>query len=432
MLQYRRVFERLAGGRHFHLYRSSFALMGTTVSNAALGMLFWVAAARLLPADVVGAGAGGISALQLLSTAGWVGLHFTLMRYLPIAGTRRPQLVLAIYGVGVGSALIIAVVFLVLFAAPLRVGFLASSPLVAAVFLFGVAVSVISSLQDAVLLAIRKPLLVPLESLAFGVLKVALLIAFATARDAWTLLGSWIGATAVMVALVSIVLLRAVPDPSVSRLPARPVLLRFSLGHSAVGIAAWIPDFLVSLIVLAMLGGEANAHYFGAWTLAFAARLLVANMASALTVEAASGVDSFGRLARSAMRLAAWVLIPTVAILVVGAEAILRIFGPGYAEAATLLRLFALSIIPSAIVAYAVADDRHHGRFIRALVITASGTVVTLVLDVALIPLAGITGAGIGWLVGQTLAASIALAMMGTLRHAASAAPFLSRPNGDQ
>jgi len=398
--------------------------MGTTLINAALGMLFWVAAARLLPTEVVGAGAGAISALQLLSIGGGGGLHFTLMRYLPIAGTRRRQLVFATYGIGVGSALVIAAVFLVFFAAPLNVGFLTSSSLAAAVFLLGVGFTVISSLQDAVLLGIRKPLLVPLENFAFGMLKLALLITFATARNSWVLLGSWIGATAVMVVLVSIVLLRVAPDPSISRLPSRQVLRRFSVGHTAVGVAAWIPDFLVPLIVLTMLGGEANAHYYGAWTLAFAARLLVANMASALTVEAASEVDSFGRLARSTVRLAAWVLIPTVAVLVVGAEPILRIFGPSYVEAATLLRLFAVSIIPSAIVAYAIADDRHHGRFISALVITASGTAVTLVLDVILIPLAGITGAGIGWLCGQTVAASIALLTIGPLRRAAPPAPF--------
>ena len=77
----------------------------TTFLNAVLGMLFWVAAARLYPAEIVGLGAGGISALQLAATIGWVGLIFTLMRGRP--GRRRDarrRLVLAVYGAGVAAA----------------------------------------------------------------------------------------------------------------------------------------------------------------------------------------------------------------------------------------------------------------------------------------------------------------------------------------
>jgi O-antigen/teichoic acid export membrane protein len=408
----RALVTRLIGERHVDLYRISFALMATTAANAVLGLLFWVAAARLYPPETVGAGAGGISALQLVSVIGWVGLQFTIMRYAPIAGKRRLRLILAIYGIGVGSALLVAATFLLFLAGPLKVGFLASSPVSSAAFLVGVAFWVVFSLQDAVLVGIRRPVIVLVENAIFGALKLGLLIALAAASQPWTLLGVWIAAAAVMVLIVNSVLLRLVRDPSPSRLPSRQTLVRFSTGHTGVALATWIPDFLVPLMVLAMLGEVPAAHYYAAWTVAFAARLLVTNMASALTVEAAYGTDSFGRLARSSMRLAIWVLTPTVTVLVLGAALVLRVFGPGYGEAALLLRLFAVSIVPSAIVAYAVAADRNNHRFGTALVITASGSAVALALDLVLIPLAGLTGAGIGWLVGQTLAALIALATM--------------------
>lgn len=408
----RGLVRRLTGGRHVGLYRSSFALMGTTISNAALGMLFWVAAARLYPTEVVGAGAGAISALQLVSAIGWVGLQFTLLRYAPIAGMRRPMLVLTIYGVGAGAALLVAGVFVVLFADLFKVGFIASSPLSSAAFLVGVAFWVVFSLQDSVLVGIGRPLLVPIENAVFGILKLGLLVAFVSAAQPWTFLGVWLAAAVVMVVLVSVALLRFVPDPAPSQLPTSRVLVRFSTGHTGVALAAWIPDFLVPLMVLGMLGAEANAHYFGAWTVAYAARLLVVNIASALTVEAASSTDSFGRLARSSMRLAGWILTPIIAALVLGAEPILRVFGPGYAESAPLLRLFALSIIPSAIVAYVVARDRDRHHFGAALIITGTGSAIALLLDLVLIPFAGLTGAGIGWLIGQTLAALMAIGTM--------------------
>jgi O-antigen/teichoic acid export membrane protein len=106
------------------------------------------------------------------------------------------------------------------------------------------------------------------------------------------------------------------------------------------------------------------------------------------------------------------VLTPTLLVLLLGADLILPIFGPGYSEGAPVLRLLAVSIVPTAVVAYAVAVDRNQHRFIAALVITVSGSAVALALDFVLIPVAGVTGAGIGWLVGQTLGALIAIATM--------------------
>jgi hypothetical protein len=56
-------------------------------------------------------GAGGISALQLVAPIGWVLLIFTLMRYVPLAGSSRARLVLAVYGAGVGLATVAALSF---------------------------------------------------------------------------------------------------------------------------------------------------------------------------------------------------------------------------------------------------------------------------------------------------------------------------------
>src|SRR2546423_808203 len=107
----RAFLKRLAGTRRLPIYGSSYALFLTAGANALLGLVFWVAAARLYPASVVGLGAGGISALQLVATVGWVGLQFTLLRYLPVAGDKRRRLVALAYGSGMGAALVPALIF---------------------------------------------------------------------------------------------------------------------------------------------------------------------------------------------------------------------------------------------------------------------------------------------------------------------------------
>jgi O-antigen/teichoic acid export membrane protein len=142
---------------------------------------------------------------------------------------------------------------------------------------------------------------------------------------------------------------------------------------------------------------------------------LAVNIADALVVEAAYGQETFAHLLRMVARLFAVLLAPVVLVMLLGAQLILRIFGPDYADAAAgLLRCFALSLVPFTVVTLALALDRVRERFTDALLISSVGTVTAVGLDIILIPRHGIVGAGLGWLAGQSLAALVATR---TLRH---------------
>lgn len=421
--------RRLAGGlaRTWHLpvYRSSYAQFLTTGANALLGLLFWVFAARLYPDDVVGLGAGGIAALQLVAAVGWVGLQFTLMRYVPVAGARRRRLVGLVYASGVTAALVAAVVFTIGLGG-LQVGYVADGALSTLAFWLSVGVWVIFSLQDAVLIGIRRALLVPVENAVYGLLKLVLLVLLAGVDDPWTLLGAWAGGTALLVAVVNGLLFRRLlAATEAPQLPPGNRIARFSAGHTAVALTSWVPDLLVPLLVLHYLGDAANAYYYAAWTVGFSVRLLAMNLANALTVEGAYGDTPLAELLRSVLRLCATILLPVMAVLVLAAGVVLEVFGPRYAdEAAPLLRLFAISLIPYTLATLAIAFDRVRERFGAALVISGVATAATIALDVVLIPAHGITGAGWGWLGGQTIAAAVAVAMLSLARaREAPAAP---------
>ena len=387
--------------------------MLSTAANAGLGLVFWIAAARLYPAPVLGAGAGGISALQLAGAIGWLGLQFTLMRYAPIAGKQRRRLIGTVYTVGSTAGALTAVVFLLVLARSLRLEYLTASFLSGLVFCAGVATWVMFSLQDAALVGIRRAGLVPIENAGYGVVKLAALVALATLARPWTILGVWMGGATLLTAIVSVLLFGSLlrNDDETARLPRMAMIAKFSVGHTAVALTAWVPDLLVPLLVLRYAGESANAHYYAAWTIGFSARLLAANMANALTVEASYGEISTSELLRSIVRLSVVVITPVILVLEIGAGFVLRIFGHGYAiTAAPLLRYFALSLIPSTVVAFVVAVERVHERFGAALLITAFATVSTLALDLIILPRLGITGAGIAWLIGQAGAAVLALA----------------------
>jgi O-antigen/teichoic acid export membrane protein len=108
-------------------------------------------------------------------------------------------------------------------------------------------------------------------------------------------------------------------------------------------------------------------------------------------------------------RLALAVVLPLVALVVVSAGPIMRAFGPQYEHAANLLRLFALALVPFTVVNFVIAVERIRQRVGPALLIAGSSTLTTIGLDLWLIPSAGLSGAGWGWLIGQTLAALIAI-----------------------
>jgi O-antigen/teichoic acid export membrane protein len=409
----RRLTGSLAQTLHLPIYRSSYAQMLTTAANAVLGLLFWVMAARLYPADVVGLGAGGISALQLVAAIGWVGLQFTLLRYVPVAGSSRRRVVGIAYAAGVATALAVAIAFTLAFATDLHVSYVADNALSVAMFWVSVAVWTVFSLQDAVLIGIRRSFLVPAENTIYGLIKLALLIALAAIDDPWTLLGIWAGGTAALVAGINGLLFRRLldQDRAEPRLPPVSRIARFSVGHTAVALTAWVPDFLVPLLVLRYLDQAANAYYYAAWTIGLSSRLLATNIANALTVEGAYGEQSIRALLRPVIHLVVTVLLPVMALLLIGAGLILQAFGPRYSdEAATLLRLFAISLLPYTVATMVIAFDRVRERFGAALVIVVVGTFTTIGLDMVLIPAHGISGAGLGWLGGQLAAAATALA----------------------
>jgi O-antigen/teichoic acid export membrane protein len=403
---------RLTSVRQVPLYRSSFALMLTTGLNGILGFAYWVLAARLYPADAVSVGAGAISAMMLVSSLGWIGLQYVLLRFVPVAGESQARLVRLTYAAAIAIGLVSAGVFLVGFAHLAGVGLLTKSPLTAALFAAAVALWIVFSLQDPVLIGLRRAGWVPVENATFGAVKAVLLVVLAGSASAWAILGAWVLGLIGLVVAINVALFarllrreRGVP----SQLPRRRQLLRFATGHHFVALTAAVPDSLVSLLVLGFMPGAANAYYYSAWAVSFSLRLLAVNMSSALTVEGALAEAEVRSLVRQITRLALVVVIPLVVVVIVFAGPIMRAFGPSYGHAANLLRLFALALVPFTIVNFVIAVERIRQRVGPALLIAGCSTLTTIGLDLWLIPGAGLSGAGWGWLLGQSLGAAIAI-----------------------
>lgn len=403
---------RLNNVRQVPLYRSSFALMLTTGLNGILGFAYWVLAARLYPAQAVGIGAGAISAMTLVSSLGWVGLQYVLLRYVPVAGRAQTRLVRLSYAAAIAIALVATGIFLAGFANLAGLGILTESPLTILLFAASIVFWVIFSLQDPVLIGLRRAGWVPIENATFGAIKAVLLVALAASASAWAILGAWVLGLIGLVVVINVALFGRLlrrEEAVAPRLPSQRQLVHFATGHHFVAVTAAVPDSLVSLLILGFMPGAANAYYYSAWAVSFSLRLLAVNMSNALIVEGALAEDKVRSLVRQVSRLAFVVVIPLVVVVVAFADPIMSAFGPQYTQAADLLRLFAVALIPFTILNFVIAVERIHERAGRALLIAGASTLLTIGLDLWLIPSDGLTGAGWGWLLGQTLGAAIAI-----------------------
>jgi len=414
---------RLPRGR---LERTSALLMLTTVLNAALGLGFWLAAARLYEADTVGLAAGAISALTLVSSFGWLGLQHVLLRYAPIAGGRSRKLIARVYQVALVVALASAALFLGVLSGPLDAEMLSASAAAIAAFMAAVIAWVMFSLQDPVLIALDREAWVPAENAIFGLLKLIAIVALAASgvTSAWAIFGAWAACAALLVVAISWLLVRRVL-PTVrdagAALPTSQRIARFAAGHHVVAVTAALPDLLVPLLVLGLLTADATAHYYAAFTISYAMRLLAVNIASALTVEGARDQAALDALLRRVARLVGVLLLPLALLVALAADPLLALFGGGYAsEGVVLLRLFAISLPLSAVIVIGLAIERVRQRSGRAFAVAFLATVTTIGLDLWLLPERGIEGAGLAWLAGQALGALLTMAVV--LRPGAASA----------
>jgi O-antigen/teichoic acid export membrane protein len=410
----------LTGLTRIPLYRSSFALVLTTVINAGLGLIFWTLAARLYSTEEVGRAAAAVAALQLVSMLGCTGLTPALVRLIPPsrAGTRR--LVLGTYATGVTIAVLAGIC--VVLATNLGIEPLAVPGYA---YLLAIPIFALFTLQDGALIGLRREGLVPVENAAYGVVKIALLVAFSTA-GAWGIFVSWSITAFLLVVPVNLLLfLKFIPVHSAREAGAgrefRPGdIVRFAGANHVSGLLMALPDFLMPIIVLQAAGAQENAFFYAAWSLVWPLRLIASNIANAFTAQAAEDDSRARDLLIKAGLLALAIFAPLVVFLIVAAHPLLRyLFGSEYAENGDLaMRLLAPGLLASAFLNLAVAFARVKRQVGRLVFLSVTYTALSLPLSIALVSWQGIDGAGAAWLLSQVAMATIALGVwaLGLLR----------------
>ncbi|MFD8568533.1 lipopolysaccharide biosynthesis protein [Streptomyces sp. NPDC059639] len=429
-----------ASGGGSQLFRNAYALMLNTGISGVLGVGFWLAAAHYYTADAVGQGSAAIAAMKFLAGLMAVTLTGALARFIPISGRRTGRLIFRTYAGSAVAVAVAAVIFLLTLDAWGPSYRFLHGPVNGLGFVAAVVAWALLTLQDGVLTGLRSALWVPVGNTVFSLVKLALLVAFATSLVTTGVFVSWVVAIAFsVVPLGWLVFRRLVPrhieatdgktDP-----PTLRQMGRFVAGDSTGSLFSLAVVYLVPVVIASQVSSADNAYFYITTTIGGTVNLLAINMGASLTVEGSHDPAQLAANTRAALRRMARIMIPICALLFLLAPYILRVFGADYADAATpLLRWFAVGAALRVVMETYFAVLRAQSRTAGLAWLQGLLCVLVLGLTLLLLPRMGLTGAGVAEISSLAVIVTIAAPKLWRVVRTAPAVPLAdsAAPDGD-
>ena len=408
------------------LSRGGLALLVNTGLTGTLGFVYWITAARLFSTDAVGTAGALVAATTLFAGIGQLNLSGMLMRFLPRAGGKSRRLVLATYafaataGASLALAALIAIRLIASPGSPLRLDTLQSTA-----FVLAVAATAVFTIQDSVLVGLRRAAWVPVENGAFGIAKVVALFLLAPVGTAFALFSAWMIPLTLTIPIISTVLFfKLLPLAYKTRRRSRlgrgirSTIIRFAIGDATGGLFTQAWTYLLPVIIAALLGASVNALFYTSFLFSSTVDQVAANYASPLTVEGAHAPDKIASLIRLALRRIFTIILPTVVVLLIISPWLLRAFGAKYVSAVPLLDLLLVACLPKAVSTTYYAYCRVQRQTHRSAVMQACVCIATLSSVLLLARPFGLIGVGLAIVTVQLSAGVVSwLALRKELSH---------------
>jgi O-antigen/teichoic acid export membrane protein len=413
-----RIRDWIAAYAQLPLFRNAFMLIINAAASSGLGMLYWVLAARYYSADVVGISSAALSAMTFLSGIAQMSLNDTLMRYVPPSGQAVHRLIGYSYLTSIALGLGLGIVFL----AGLQVWspsleFLRANVWIEVVFVLSISFMAVFTLQDSVLTGLRRPTIILIENAVFGILKLVLLVGAASWLHEYGIFISSVLPMAILTLPVNALIFWRLGKDHIAatKNQAQAIdlheLVRYISGNYLGTIASVMTFTVLPIMVVNVLGKADGAHYYLPALLATSLRLVAVNLSSSLTVEASLDQDRLYEFCRKIIKSGLQLVGLLAVITIIGAPYILQVFGQDYADNGTmLLRLLAVAAVPNIVVMAYLGIVRVQNRLRETIILTVVQAVMQLGISAWLLPMYGITGIGIAFVVCQTLVAIVLLA----------------------
>ncbi|MBA2310239.1 MAG: hypothetical protein H0W01_13345 [Pseudonocardiales bacterium] len=334
----------------------SLSLAGAVGSFA--GFISWLIAARIMPQEAVGYASAFVSGFLLVAGAAQLNLDAALMLWLPRAGRRAPTLLWRSYRVILPICILVGLVYVAVVPSLARTAAGPDGPIALGIILFVIAAAGwgLWGVHDYALLAIGRTWWAPWRNVTFALVRIGLLVALGASFGAQGIVLSWV-IPIVVWTVGSLLLVRSFTGQfaraaTTSWMPKRTEVFSF-LGPTTIGhLGTVLLSNQVTLLVIQFYGPEPGAAFFIAWQAVLVIDITANRFMQPLSAHLAREPERAKEHVDASRRRLLIIFLPVLAIGMVLAEKGLQIFGPGYAQAATVLRVLLVGLAFRLLIAH--------------------------------------------------------------------------------
>jgi O-antigen/teichoic acid export membrane protein len=384
--------------------------MMTTVVNSFFGFLFWLVAAHLFSAHVVGLTAALVSASTIVVLLASLGVNGMLIQSMPTQKSAEGWSTTFWAGIMIAVVLSLAMGFATIFVLPFFARDLDALHRFAYAAFFAVATTAttIGVTLDGVFIAERSAgnMVIRNTIVAASKFLVVVLFMLVAGENSLNLLASWAVASVIGVGFGAYLLIRRMRLLRPSRISS---LVRTALGHRSrlagnqlIGMGGALLPYVVPLLVTARLSASDNAYFYTTWMMAGIFLIISPSVSLSLFAEGVHSPHELLAKVRAALAIFAAIIVPCLLAIFLAGGLMLSAFGPSYEHHGIgLLRIVLVASIPDAITNVYVAVLRVQGRLAVGAGLNVGMGLGIVVLSWLFLPSLGISAVGWAFLVMQ-------------------------------
>lgn len=401
-------------GTHRHLLAGSAALVVGAAVQAVSGAVFWLVAARVDTTDDVGRATALFTSILFIAYLAGLGLQVSLARFAP----GRDEQSHAVFSWGVLATVVSASVvgsgYLLTVDTEATRALTDWHPIAGpALFVVGAVGAALTLIVDVRWMTVRRWGLVLARITVVGIARFPLLVLlsagehhtvhlFAVAAIPLVLTG--VGGVVVM-PWISGLRHRLVPLPATGR-----AAIRYSAVNYVSTLAYQAPQFVLPVLVLLSVDPDTNAAFYVAWGITAIVLYVPMAIGQALLAEGGKDGAELRSQVRVALVLTTGLMATAAVVAAAGRDLLTVVYGDDYADAARILPALVVCGLPWAITSVYLTEARVMHWHMPTVLITGTLTVAILAPALVFVPDDGVDGATRAFLVGNLVAAAVALA----------------------
>jgi O-antigen/teichoic acid export membrane protein len=383
------------------IFVNSFIILVNSIIGSVLSLLFWVVAAHITSAYIIGLSTAVISLASLILNISRFGMDLGFIRFYPLSNNKSK-----LYSNNILVTLFISVflsfifIIFIQFFSPSLV-FL-QKPIFLITFILYIILNSIYLSQNTAMIAKRIPYVAVIQNVIFGI-RIPILIIIISLGTLGIISSIDIGYLLTII-ISSYILSRNDLNLLLSfDFKEFMNIIKFSLGNYLASLLSIAPISIVPLIVINMLGAEKNAYFYMAYSIASILFIIPSSISMSLLVEGSHNINLKKNIMNLILINFLLMAISIIVVFIFG-DKILLLFSKEYSDQAfTLLKLLALSSLFSSIISMYISIKNIQMLIINVIFINFIYSTLLLIFSYLLIARYNLEGIGYAWLLASFL-----------------------------